>query len=415
MRSSPLPSGVRLPFPSGMRYASTSKADEVGSSCRNDGSSFVGQSSLGIPSVMPSLFNQISSFGQIPIIIPSLTQTPSASQVPSNVSFSSIPHSSSIDKGKVPESSVPSIAFPDNMNPILAFAAISKLAKRVVYNKGEPGDKDFGKESDGVKRKQGDHSGKDDYAQDKQGSGKYDYIVSSFMDDRVLKEVEQVNLNNTLTAQGNAILGQSVAGSFHGNGEGVEILSNFADGLGNISLGQNVLTDSLVQVDQVTPVSEIAQSVAVLNSGEAGFQRLTDQEDYQHVNQMVIPEVSGTQIGLETSEGNVRVGKENFEICLSNKQVSQSDRSVFYVEHFSILRGFSLALDDERGMVRNREPLDKGYFLDSSTMLRSKELMCRVVADNEGSEDSDDVSLEFSSAEVENRLRSREEDLPMHV
>ncbi|CAK9145344.1 unnamed protein product, partial [Ilex paraguariensis] len=55
--------------------------------------------------------------------------------------------------------------------------------------------------------------------------------------------------------------------------------------------------------------------------------------------------------------------------------------------------------DDECGLVRNKEPPDKGFFSDSGSTLHSRELLGRVVADSEGSKDSDDVTLEFSSAE----------------
>ncbi|CAK9163660.1 unnamed protein product [Ilex paraguariensis] len=237
-----------------------------------------------------------------------------------------------------------------------------------------------------------------------------------YLEGTILKEVEQVMLNDVLVTQDKGIvtLGQSTY-SPQGDGNGVEFLSNFLAGQMNVCLGQNILIDSPMQVDQVNPIFETSQSIVVLSSSEVGSKSIVGQDNNQYVNQMVIPKISSSLARLETIKGNVRDGKDSFEFCHLNKLASQFGNFAFYVHHFSTSRGSSLALDDERDLVRNREPHDKGYFLDSCSTLHSSELLRRVVVDSEGFEDSDDVSFEFSSAEVENRLRSREEGLPLHV
>ncbi|CAK9177179.1 unnamed protein product [Ilex paraguariensis] len=104
---------------------------------------------------------------------------------------------------------------------------------------------------------------------------------------------------------------------------------------------------------------------------------------------------------------------ENLKPCMLNRQSFQFENSLFYLEHFSISKsGASVSLDDDRGLVSNREPLDKGYYSDTGS--RSKYLMGKVVADSEGLEDSDAVSMEFSGAKVENRLRMRDEGSLCH-
>ncbi|CAK9181117.1 unnamed protein product [Ilex paraguariensis] len=96
--------------------------------------------------------------------------------------------------------------------------------------------------------------------------------------------------------------------------------------------------------------------------------------------------------------GNVDGSNEH---CGFNKQFSS-----FYLERFAGKSGASVSIDDERGLIRHREPPDKGYYSDTGSTMKSKELMGRVVMDSEDS-DSDSASVEFSSAEVEMRMETR--------
>ncbi|CAK9160949.1 unnamed protein product [Ilex paraguariensis] len=169
--------------------------------------------------------------------------------------------------------------------------------------------------------------------------------------------------------------------------EGVPCVSS---GLANDSLIQNVEVGSLdPQWDKTGSLNR----TQIVNRGLAlvsDLNMVRGQEDFQ-----------------EGIYGNVRGGNEH---CGFNKLISLSGIS-FCVERFATRSGASVTLNDDRGLFRNREPPGKGYCSDTESTMRSKEMMQRVVANSEGSDDSNAVSIEFSSAEVENRPRLGGNDL----
>ncbi|CAK9160002.1 unnamed protein product [Ilex paraguariensis] len=409
----PKPPDIKRNFASFfVKPTSSLKNDEIRYGCGNVSSSSVSQFGLGIPFVMPPLVSQISSYGQLPIIIPSLTQVPSVSQIPSNVSFSSISHSSMVDKDQVPlvsESFVPSIDLPHTMNPVLASAAIPKPAKRVVYNNGEPvaqeeliggnnkrewqvvkGKGVTSKESRSIRGSsplqidgnmfnllRGNHSGKDDH-----------------------KEAGRVILNEKSVFEGGKKLSKSAG--LNVEKEGFSANEGVVFPVDPIQITEDVIGDILDGIIErvVEDGNLFVPDQMVRNgvSGEIQFVSLSPINDPAKVGSLALVgdlSVGNGQRGCQDGGSGNAVG--GIEHCFSPSKAS------FYLERFTKSKSAaSISLDDERGLVRIREPPDKGYFFDTST-LKSKDLLGKIVEDSEGSK-SDSTSVEFSSAEVEMRV-----------
>ncbi|CAK9148609.1 unnamed protein product, partial [Ilex paraguariensis] len=65
------------------------------------------------------------------------------------------------------------------------------------------------------------------------------------------------------------------------------------------------------------------------------------------------------------------VGVDHIGVCAVNKQFSSYFSSSFYVDRSYIRREASLfSLDDDRGLVKKKEPPDKGYYSDNESSIQ---------------------------------------------
>ncbi|CAK9152701.1 unnamed protein product, partial [Ilex paraguariensis] len=60
----------------------------------------------------------------------------------------------------------------------------------------------------------------------------------------------------------------------------------------------------------------------------------------------------------------------NLDCCLVNRQFSPSCKDSFYVDHqYSPWNGMNVSMDDDVGLVRRTDPLDKGYLSDKGSFV----------------------------------------------